>query len=58
MLRQVGNHARKWDRSGAVVEVRSSDQYVVKVDGSSVSKEVYNAPVLPGGGATILQWSV
>ena len=31
---QVGNHPSRWDITGTVVEVRSHDQYVVKVHGS------------------------
>ena len=31
---QVGNFRTKWDRTGSVTEVRSHDQYVMKVDGS------------------------
>lgn len=30
----VGNHPRKWERTGVVVEVRQFHQYVVRVDGS------------------------
>ena len=31
---QNGRFPKKWDKSGIVVEVRSNDQYTVKVDGS------------------------
>ena len=31
---QVGNHPRRWERTGTVVEVRQFHQYVIKVDGS------------------------
>ena len=31
---QVGNHPRKWDKTGIVIEVRQYHQYVVRVDGS------------------------
>ena len=31
---QTGNHARKWDRTGRIVEAKDFDQYLVKVDGS------------------------
>ena len=31
----VGNHPRRWERTGTVVEVRQFHQYVVKIDGSS-----------------------
>ena len=30
----VGNHKKKWERTGVVVEVKQFHQYVVKVDGS------------------------
>ena len=30
----VGNHPRRWERTGVVVEVRQHHQYVVKFDGS------------------------
>ena len=30
----VGNHPKRWERTGIVVEVRQYHQYVVKVDGS------------------------
>ena len=30
----VGNHPRRWERTGVVVEVRQYHQYVVRVDGS------------------------
>ena len=30
----VGNHPRRWERTGTVVEVRQHHQYVVKLDGS------------------------
>ena len=30
----VGNHPRRWERTGNIVEVRQFDQYVVRVDGS------------------------
>lgn len=30
----VGNHPRRWERTGTVVEVRQYHQYVVRVDGS------------------------
>ena len=32
---QVGPQARRWDRTGVVVEVRQNDQYVVRIDGSN-----------------------
>ena len=31
---QTGNHPLRWDRTGLVIEVKQSDQYAVKVDGS------------------------
>lgn len=31
---QEGNHPKKWDRSGMVVECREHDQYIVKIDGT------------------------
>ena len=31
---QVGNHPRKWDKTGKVVEVKQYNQYIIKVDGS------------------------
>ena len=31
---QTGNHARKWDRTGKIMEVKDFDQYLVKVDDS------------------------
>ena len=34
---QTGNHARRWDKSGVVVEVRQHDQYLVKKDGSGIA---------------------
>ena len=34
---QVGNHPRRWDKTGVVVEVRQYHQYVVRVDGSGRS---------------------
>ena len=30
----LGNHPRRWERTGVVVEVRQFHQYVVKIDGS------------------------
>ena len=30
----VGNHPRRWERTGTIVEVRQFHQYVVKIDGS------------------------
>ena len=30
----VGNHPRRWERTGTVVEVRQYHQYVVRVDGT------------------------
>ena len=30
---QTGNHAKKWDLSGTVVEVQGYDSYLVKMDG-------------------------
>ena len=30
----VGNHPKRWERTGVVIEVRQHHQYVVKVDGS------------------------
>ena len=30
----VGNHPRRWERTGTVVEVRQFHQYVIKIDGS------------------------
>ena len=30
----VGNHPKRWERTGVVVEVRQHHQYVIKVDGS------------------------
>ena len=34
---QTGNHSRRWDKSGVVVEVKQHDQYLVKKDGSGVA---------------------
>nr|XP_012557549.2 uncharacterized protein K02A2.6-like [Hydra vulgaris] len=31
---QVGNHPKKWDRSGKVVECKENDQYIIKVEGT------------------------
>ena len=31
---QLGNHPRKWNKTGTVVEVKQHDQYMVRVDGS------------------------
>ena len=31
---QTGPHPTKWDKTGAVIEVRQFDQYLVKIDGS------------------------
>ena len=31
---QTGNHSKRWDRTGIVIEAKPYDQYVVKVDGS------------------------
>ena len=31
---QTGRFAKKWDKSGTIVEVKPNDQYTVKVDGS------------------------
>ena len=31
---QTGNHSKRWDRTGVVVESKPYDQYIVKVDGS------------------------
>ena len=31
---QSGNHPRKWDKTGVVVEIKQHDQYIVRVDGS------------------------
>lgn len=31
---QAGNHARRWDKSGVIVEVKQHHQYLVKNDGS------------------------
>ncbi|MBY0580465.1 MAG: DDE-type integrase/transposase/recombinase, partial [Rickettsiales bacterium] len=31
---QVGNHPKKWDRSGKIVECKGNDQYVIKVEGT------------------------
>ncbi len=31
---QVGRFARKWDKTGVIVEVRQYDQYMVKIDGT------------------------
>ena len=36
--KQIGPHPNKWDKTGAVVEVRQFDQYVVRVDGSGRMK--------------------
>ena len=33
---QLGNHPKKWDKSGIVVEVRQNHQYVVKTNGSGI----------------------
>ena len=30
----MGNHPRRWDRTGRVIECKEYDQYLVKVDGS------------------------
>ena len=34
---QTGNHPRKWDKTGTIIEVKQFDQYIVKVDGSGRS---------------------
>ena len=31
---QLGNHPRKWDKTGKVVEVKQYNQYLIKVDGT------------------------
>ena len=31
---QVGNHPRRWERTGVIVEVKDHDQYSVRVDGT------------------------
>ena len=31
---QVGNHPKKWDKTGRVVEVKQHQQYLIRVDGS------------------------
>ena len=31
---QVGNHPRRWERTGKVVEAKDHDQYTVRVDGT------------------------
>ena len=31
---QTGNHPRRWERTGIVVEVKEFDQYAVRVDGT------------------------
>ena len=31
---QAGQHAKRWDRTGSIVEVKPNDQYVVRVHGS------------------------
>ena len=31
---QLGNHPRRWDKTGIVVEVKQYDQYLIKTDGS------------------------
>ena len=31
---QVGNHPRRWERTGKVVEAKDHDQYIVRVDGT------------------------
>jgi len=31
---QVGNHPRRWDKTGVIIEVRQYHQYVIRVDGS------------------------
>merc|ERR1711888_247692 len=31
---QEGNYPRRWDKRGQVVEVKSYDQYIIRVDGS------------------------
>ena len=31
---QMGNHPRRWDKTGVVIEVRQYHQYVIRVDGS------------------------
>ena len=33
---QVGNHPKKWDKAGIVVEVKPFHQYLVKKDGSGI----------------------
>ena len=33
---QSGNHPKKWDKSGTVVEVKQNHQYVVKTSGSGI----------------------
>ena len=31
---QTGNHPKRWDRSGSVVEILGNDSYLIKIDGS------------------------
>ena len=31
---QLGNHPRKWDKTGTVIEVKQHNQYLIKIDGS------------------------
>ena len=33
---QVGNHPKKWDKSGVIVEVKQNHQYVVRTNGSGM----------------------
>ena len=35
LLNLTGNHPKRWERTGTVVEVHQFHQYVVKVDGSN-----------------------
>jgi len=34
---QVGNHPKRWDKTGVAVEVRQYHQYVIRIDGSGRS---------------------
>ena len=61
---QVGNHKRRWDKRGVVVQVKGHDQYEVRVDGSrQLTKRNRKflrpfKPVTPGQGrVTAEEWT-
>ena len=52
----IGNHTRRWERTGIVVEVRQYHQYVIRVDGRVTIRNrqhlrkftSFHNPVIPG----------